>query len=288
MHPAPRLRRTDAHPEGITMNHSNVLRAGGIFALLLFSSIASAQSVVVIDDDLDELPPGFSLVTDSSTNATSSLQFGPVGNSTGLVFDGSWDVPGGGREFAISAMTPVIPTVDDFQFNPTDVDGIRSIRWMLDLAVTSATMVPPEQGVFAQLVVFQHQADGTVMGFPDDGFFVQVGDTVTLDKVALETDFGLPGMHPDFSPGGRSMSFGLQIGAAYPRDLMPEAFFVDGRMTADNWKVEVLGGLGGVFKDGFEEGLVVRSASSRPVRQSHACNCTVPNLTLSQPRQRSR
>lgn len=252
-------------------------------ATLLLCGTAAANEVLVIDDNLDVLPEGYVLVTNSSANATATVQIGDIGGSNGLIFDGTWTVAPNTREFAVGGLAPSIPTPDDFQLDPADVDGIVSIRWMLDLEVISDTMVPPDQGLFAQLVVFQLQPDFTVSAFLDDGSFVQGGETRTLDVTAVATDFGPPGQHPDFSPEGLPISFALQLGAAYPRDLLPDAFFVDGRMTADNWKVEVTGGAGGVFKNGFEDGMGTPAPRFQEASSAAECNCTAPRAFLGQP-----
>src|SRR5690606_24926536 len=95
-----------------------------------------------------------------------------------------------------------------------------------------------------------------VLRFVDSGNFVVTGQSVSLDNTLIESDFGLPGDRPDFSMTGRPLSFGLQFGAIYPRTTAPTAFFVDGRMTGDNWTVAVTEG-GGIFADSFESELVL-------------------------------
>lgn len=243
-------------------------------AALLLATAATAGDLLLIDDNLDTLPTGYFLITNSSENATADIQIGDIGGSNGLIFDGSWNVPASGFEFAIGAMVPMIPTVADFQLVPAQVDGIAAIRWMLDLEVISATMTPPQQGIFAHLLVFQLQPDGTVMGFIDGGNFIQTGEAKTIDVVAIETDFvQADGLHPDFAALARPMSFGLQLSAGYPRKTVPDAFFVDGRMTADNWKVEIAGGAG-FFSDGFESDVVV-TQSAEPI-STHAADCPCP------------
>jgi hypothetical protein len=244
-------------------------------AFLLLANPAIAGDVTLIDDNLDVLPPGYVLFENASTNATAAIQIGNIGSFNGLIFDGSWDVPANGQEFAVGAMTPVISTPADFQLNPADVDGIAGIRWMLDLEVTSATMTPPEQGIFAQLTIFQQQPDGTVQGFADGGTLIEPGKAITLDLVMIESDFGLPNAHPDFSAVALPMSFGLQLGATYPRLINPNPFFVDGRMTADNWKVEIAGGAG-IFNDGFETPPATVKAYESPSTVDQDCNCPIP------------
>jgi hypothetical protein len=266
--------------EDKTMNKALIL-IPIIAVSLLLAKAATAGDLLLIDDNLDVLPPGYDFFEGASSNATSSIQIGPIGASNGLIFDGSWNVPENGQESAVGAMVPVIPTVADFQLVPADVDGVAGIRWMLDVEVISSTMTPPQQGIFAQLVVFQEQADGTVLGFTDDGQFVQVGEAKTLDVVAIETDFGQPGAHPDFSALARPMSFGLQLGASYPRTVNPNAFFVDGRMTADNWRVEIAGGAG-FFADGFESEVVVTQSGQVLTADDWDCNCPTPAVIQAQ------
>lgn len=239
----------------------------GLLAFMLqLSMSAHAGDLTLISDNLDVLPPGYALVEQATENATADMQIGDIGGSNGLIFDGTWDVPAGGQESALGAMSPVIPTPADFQLDPADVDGIAGVRWTLDLAVISDTMVPPIQGIFAQLVVFQEQSDGTVLGFADDatnGNFIEAGQSKALDVILVESDFGSPGNRPDFSSLGRPLSFGLQFGATYPRTINPDAFFVDGRMIGDNWVIEIIGGAG-YLNDGFEDII----EAGQPVRQS--------------------
>jgi len=246
-----------------------------VSVLLLLPNAATAGDLLLIDDNLDVLPSGYSLGESASSNATASIQIGPIGASNGLIFDGSWNVPANGQEFAVGAMAPVIPTVADFQLIPADVDGIAGVRWMLDLEVISTTMVPPQQGIFVQLAVFQQQPDGTVAAFTDSGNFIQAGEARTIDVIAIESDFGQPGARPDFSALARPMSFGLQLGASYPQTVNPNAFFVDGRMTADNWRVEIAGGAG-FFADGFEADVVVTQSGEVLTADDADCNCPTP------------
>lgn len=253
-----------------------------ITALLLLANPATAGDVILIDDDLNVLPPGYVLLENSSTNATAAIQIGNIGSFTGLIFDGSWDVPANGQEFAVGAMAPMISTPADFQLDPADVDGIAGIRWMLDLEVTSATMTPPEQEIFAQLTIFQQQSDGTVLGFASRGTQIEPGTAITLDLVMIQSDFGQPGAHPDFSAVALPMSFGLQLGATYPRIINPSAFFIDGRMTADNWKVEIAGGAG-IFNDGFETPPATLQASESTSTVDQDCNCPIPPTTQGNP-----
>lgn len=233
------------------MKTGRIMLGLALVAVLGRAQAGPVGTVVLIDDALETLPVGYTLSEFTSANATASMQIGDVGGSNGLIFDGTWNVPAGGQEFAVGSMAPVIATPGDFQLDPAAVDGVAAVRWMLDAAVISSTMVPPEQGIFAQLVVFQQQPDGSVLAFADAGNFIPAGGSETLDRVLVESEFGLPGQHPDFRAVGRPLSFGLQFGASYPRTTQPGAFFVDGRMTGDNWQVEILGGAG-IFNDGFE------------------------------------
>ena len=256
------------------MSKAHTLTSYLISTALLSATAATAGDLLLIDDNLNTLPTGYELLTSSSENATADIQIGDIGDSNGLIFDGSWNVPANGFEFAIGAMAPVIPTVADFQLVPAEVDGIAAIRWMLDLEVISDTMTPPLQGIFAQLVVFQLQPDNSVLGFADSGQFIQAGEAKTIDVITIETDFGQPGgPHPDFAALAMPMSFGLQINAGYPRETNPNAFFVDGRMTADNWKVEIAGGAG-FFSDGFESD-VAMIETAEPI-STNAADCPCP------------
>jgi hypothetical protein len=259
------------------MSKVGSLKPSLIAAALTFAHAATAADLLLIDDTLDVLPAGYTLTESASTNATASMQIGNLGSSNGLIFDGSWDVPVNGQETAVGAMVPVIPTPADFQLDPADVDGIAGIRWMLDVQVSSSTMAPPEQGIFVQLTVFQLQPDGTVLGFADGGTLIDPGAPRTLDLIAIESDFGQPGARPDFSAVGLPMSFGLQMGATYPRTINPAAFFVDGRMTGDNWRVEIVGGAG-IFNDSFESEPTVTRALEPTSEQDESCNCPIPPI----------
>lgn len=245
-----------------------------LLGLMLNIPLAMAGEILVIDENLDALPPGYQLLTAASPNATAAVQIGDLGGSTGLIFDGSWDVPAGGTEFSVAALAPIVSTLDDLQLDPREIGGIASIQWTLDLEVISDTMIAPEQGIFAQLFIVQEQSDGTTAAFAEaGGNFVQVGQSIALDVTRTESDFGTPGLRPDFSPMGRRISFALQVGAQYPRDINPQAFFVDGRMTADNWTVTVKDAVG-VFKNGFEpaqnDGLLAELAEETD------CLCPAP------------
>ncbi len=241
--------------------------------LLLTSSVALAGEVLIIDENLDVLPLGYQLQTSASTNATADFQIGNLGASNGLIFDGSWDVPANGSEFSVGAMVPILLTPADFQLDPGDIDGITSVHWTLDVEVISTTMTPPEQGIFVQLIVFQEQSNGGVLTFADSGNFVVTGQSASLDITLIESDFGLPGARPDFSATGRPISFALQIGATYPKTTNPDAFFVDGRMTGDNWTVAVTGG-GEIFSDSFESGPVL--SRSAELADEDSCLCPAP------------
>jgi len=249
--------------------------------LIVASSTAMAGETLVIDEDLDTLPTGYQLLSGASANATADIQIGNIGGSNGLIFDGSWDVPANGEEFAVGALSPIVVTLDDLLLDPREIGGIVSVRWTLDAEVISDTMVAPEQGIFAQLFVLQEQADGFVVSFGETGGnFVQVGDSVALDVTLGEADFGAPGARPDFSPMGRRLSFALQLGAQYPRDTTPDAFFVDGRMTADNWTVTVTDGAD-VFKNGFEP--APAGTRAQHLAGDEDCMCpTLPPSVLNQ------
>lgn len=258
------------------MAYSPLVYFFALASMLLVAPAVRAGDLLLIDDDLDVLPAGYTLVEQASANATAQMQIGDIGGSNGLIFDGSWDVPQNGQESAVGGLVPVIPTPADFQLDPADVDGIAGIRWTLDLEVISATMMPPIQGIFAQLVVYQEQSNGTVMAFADDatnGNFIEAGQSKMLDVVLVESDFGSPGNRPDFRAIGRSMSFGLQFGAVYPRTINPDPFFVDGRMTGDNWTIEIIGGAG-YLDDGFE-GVAVPPQPDRQVSEGDE-NCLCP------------
>jgi len=257
------------------MSKAMIPIASMISIALLSATAAIAGDVVLIDDNLDTLPAGYVLSTNASANATADIQIGAIGASNGLIFDGSWNVPANGQEFALGQMLPTIPTPADFQLVPADVDGIAGIRWTLDVEVISTTMTPPQQGIFAQLVVFQLQPDGSVLSFADQGNFIQAGEASTIDVVAIESDFGQPGAQPDFSALALPISFGLVLGAAYPQTINPNAFFVDGRMTADNWRVEIIGGAG-FFEDGFEDDVVVTQSAAAV--SNHAVDCLCPTV----------
>ena len=194
-----------------------------------------------------------------------------------MIYDGSWDVPASGSEFSVAALAPILLTRDDFQFNPADVEGITSVHWTLDAEVISTTMVPPEQGIFIQLVIFQEQTNGSVRTFADTGNFIVTGQSVSLDIIATDLDFGAPGARPDFSAVGRPLSFALQIGATYPKTTQPDAFFVDGRLTADNWTVAVTDA-GGVFRDGFESELLLSDLAELEDEDDCLCPSLPPPL----------
>lgn len=242
-----------------------------VICLLLNSSLAMAGTMMVIDESLDSLPPGYQFATAASPNATAAISIGDIGGSNGVIFDGSWDVPASGTEFAVGSVSPIVQTLEDLQLDPREIGGIASIHWTLDTEVISTTMVAPEQGIFAQLFVIQEQSDGTLVGFGETGGnFVEVGESLSLDITLMESDFGSPGARPDFSPLGLRISFALQLGAQYPRDVQPDAFFVDGRMTAVNWTVSVTDS-GGVFKDGFEP-----EPAGNLLDRDKNCNCAAP------------
>lgn len=263
------------------MRYPSVLISGFAVVALLLSESASAEFLQVIVDDLDTPPPGFTLVTGASPNASASLQIDDVGGSNGLVFTGTWDVPANGQEFAVGALIPVTETTADFQFDPASTGGITGLRWALDLEVISTTMTPGVQGIFAQLVVYQQQPDDTVLAFTDGGNYITAGESTTIDVTAVDTDFGQPGANPDFSASGGPMSFGLQFGAVYPGVTVPEPFFVNGRMNADNWllfvdtpDVED----GDLFKDGFEEPMMSEPPAAKTVLPpSIDCDCATPS-----------
>lgn len=208
----------------------------------------------------------------ASSNATAEFQIGNLGVSNGLIFDGTWDVPAYGSEYSVGILEPTLPTSADFQLDPADIGGIASVRWTLDVEVISSTMVPPDQGIFVQLYVFQEQSDGSVWNFEDNGHFVVAGQSLSLDITATESDFGVPGDRPDFSANGGPLSFGLVFGAAYPRTTTPNAFYVDGRMTGDNWTVAVTPA--GIFEDRFET-QPVSSVLAEPTNNKD-CLCPAP------------
>ncbi len=256
------------------MSKSGAFLLSMVAATLGFVNAQAAEVILLIDEELEALPAGYSLSEFASANATAEIQVGDIGGSNGLIFDASWNVPASGVEVAIGAMIPVIPTHADFQLYPIDIGGFSEIRWMLDLEVISSTMTPPEQGIFAQLVVHQQQPNGSVLAFADQGNFIQAGESKVLDVVTTETDFGQPGANPDFSANGRPISFGLQFGATYPRVTNPEAFFVDGRMTADNWRVEIT--RAGIFSDRFESDLLLGQPAEQLSEQEENCICPKP------------
>lgn len=260
------------------MRNASVLNAGILVAALLFSKSVVADEVLVLHFDFEGQLTGYQLVASSSANATADIDVGPVGNSNGLRFEGSWNVPANGQEFAVGGLAPVIPTVNDFQVYPDQVDGIVSLRFTVDLAVISNTMVAPEQGIFAQLLVYQLQEDGTIRAFLDTGVYIIVGESKSVDIVRVESDFGLPGDRPDFSPSGRPFTIAFQLGAQYPREIVPDPFFIDGIMTADNLKVFYTGGLGSILKDGFEQGADGPTEARRAPQPALVveCNCEAP------------
>ena len=240
--------------------------------LLFASPVALANEVLIIDENLDALPSGYQLHAEASANATADFQIGNLGASNGLIFDGSWDVPSNGSEYAVGIMFPILQTPADYQLDPADTGGITRIHWTLDTEVTSTTMTAPEQGIYAQLVIFQELANGGTGFFSDIGHFVETGQSVSLDITATESDYGEPGNRPDFSATGRPISFALQIGATYPRIITPDAFFVDGRMTGDNWTVAVT--TDRVFSDSFESEPVSPDLAQRADKDN--CLCPAP------------
>lgn len=238
--------------------------------LLFASPVALADEILIIDDNLDALPAGYQLQAYASTNATAEFQIGNLGTFNGLIFDGSWDVAANGSEYAVGVMVPVLQTPAVFQLDPADIGGITSVHWTLDAEVISGTMAAPEQGIFVQLVIFQELAAGGSRAFSDNGRFVETGQSVSIDITSAESDFGEPGDRPDFSANGRPVSFGLQIGATYPKTVTPDAFFVDGRLTGDNWTVAVT--KDGIFSDSFESEPVLPPLAER----AHKDNCLCP------------
>src|SRR5699024_10415464 len=190
------------------------------------------------------------LQTYATVNATADFQVGSLGASNGLIFDGTWDVPANGQESSAGLLAPILTTPADFQLDPADIGGISSVHWSLDAEAISSTMVPPDQGIFAQLYIYQEQADGSVQPFSDGDSFVVVGQSVSLDVTATESDFGLPGDRPNFSATGRPLSFGLVLGGNYPKTPKSVALYIDGRITGNNWTAAVT--KGGIFKDRFE------------------------------------
>lgn len=243
--------------------------------LLFASPVTLAGEILVIDEKLDVLPPGYQLREHASSNATAEFQIGNLGVSNGLIFDGSWDVPANGTEHAAGDVTPILHSPADYQVDPRAIKGIASIRWTLDARVSSETMVP-EQGIFAQLIIFQEQADGKPAAFSDKGNFVEVGQSVSFDITVTESDFGTPGDRPDLSATGRPISFGLQFGATYPETTNPDKFYVEGRMTGNNWTVAITDG-GSIFSDGFEPEAKSSVMAERVERAAKAdCSCPAP------------
>ena len=238
------------------MSQFRIYVTGFTVILGLSLGVAEAAGVPVIDESFDALPQGYTLIEDSSENATASLQIGNVDGSNALIFDGTWSVPVNGQEYSLGALAPELLTVDDFQFDPVDTDGITSIQMKLDVEVTSNTMTPPQQGIFVQLSIYQLRPDGYVNFFSDNGSngnFIQAGQSEALDLTFDLSHFPADsfGDRPDFGVNALPMSFGLVFGAAYPRNPpLPNPINLDGRMTGDNWVVEVTGN--GIFKDSLE------------------------------------
>ena len=234
-----------------------------ILGLLLTSSAAMADDILVINESLNALPQGYELQSGSSANATVDFRIGNIGTSNGLILDGSWDVPPSGEEFAFGVAQPILQFPVDFQIDPRNIGGIASVHWTLDTEVISATMDPSIQGIFAQLLVYQEQTDGFIYSFSERvANYVLAGQSVSLDVTLFESDFipSVPGSSLDFSAAGRPILFALLLSAVYPRDTTPDAFFVDGRMTAKNWTVSVSNDFS-FFKDGFEPGSVMPGAA---------------------------
>ncbi|MDX2416084.1 MAG: hypothetical protein QNK19_01335 [Xanthomonadales bacterium] len=87
----------------------------------------------------------------------------------------------------------------------------------------------------------------------------------------------MPGARPDFSAVGRPLSFALQFGATYPKTTQLIAFFVDGRLTADNWTVAVIDA-GGIFRDSFESGAVQSGLAKQAAEVDCLCPAPPPML----------
>ncbi len=226
---------------------------------ILLAAGACFAGQTVIDEPFDSVPADYELIEGASANATASLQIGNINNSSRLIFDGTWDVPANGSEVSQAAFAPIVAAAGDYQVDPAQVDGITSIRFKLDVAVTSDTMMPPDEGVFVNLAIYQMRPDGLTNVFINTGPSVNIipaGSTTTVDLLLNQADYPMDqfGEQANFGDDGLPLSFGLIIGARYTDDSSTGAFFLDGRLTADNWTVEITTGQtpGLIFADGFQ------------------------------------
>lgn len=198
-----------------------------------------------LSETFDPPDPLYTLSTSATKNATAAIEIGPVGGSDGLIFDGSWNVAPQTQESAAGGFVP-----QGFQLDPLTVEAIGAVVFQADVEVISDNMDPKIQGIFIELIIFQQREDGNSNAFR---YFEQVlaGESKRLDVVLGEDDF-IPFSEGelDLGPYAPNLAFGLQIGAAYPRDLTDNQVVVSGRMTVDNWDLQLIGMP--LFEDNFE------------------------------------
>lgn len=215
--------------------------------MMLPCSIAFAQDFTAFElsESFDPPDPLYTLNSSATENATAAIEIGPVGGSDGLIFDGSWNVAPQTQESAAGGFVP-----QGFQLDPLTVEAIGAVAFQADVEVISDNMDPKIQGIFIELIIFQERPDGNSDAFR---YFelVLAGESKRLDVVLGEDDF-VPFSEGqlDLGPYAPNLAFGLQVGAAYPRELSDDQVFVSGRMTIDNWDLQLIGMP--LFEDNFE------------------------------------
>ncbi|MEE4638201.1 MAG: hypothetical protein V2J42_05630 [Wenzhouxiangella sp.] len=197
------------------------------------------NSVEVVNEDFENPFDGYNLSVFASDNATASIELGDVAGSQGLVYSGTWSIPPGGFEFSSGLAVPEISSPASFQFDPSSVDGIVSVTYSID-AILNGFSGDDIGNLFAVLLIYQQNDEGGVEAFTQTQVQTMV-DSETLTNVETQLrreDFlRSDGKLPDFSPDGRPMSFGLQLGALFDA----QTFVGDrqGHLRVDNWSVAV-------------------------------------------------
>lgn len=161
--------------------------------------------------------------------------------------------PLGEFEFSSGLVVPAIPSPQDFQFDPSSVDGIVAVNYSVD-AVLNGFPEDNVDSLFVVLLIYQLNDQGGVEAFTQSQVRTTI-DSETLMNVETQLrreDFLRgDGMMPDFSPDALPISFGLQLGALFdPEDFVGD---LQGHLRVDNWTVNVEFP-DRVFDDRFEDG----------------------------------
>jgi len=197
------------------------------------------NSAEVVNEDFENPFVGYSLSTFTSENATASIELGDVAGSQGLVYGGTWSIAPGEFEFSSGLLVPETPSPQDFQFDPSSVDGIVSVTYSVD-AILNGFPDDDVGNLFVVLVIYQLNDQGGLEVFSQSQVRTTI-DSETLINVETQLrreDF-LRGddMMPDFSPDALPMSFGLQLGALF--DAQEFVGDLQGHLRVDNWTVTV-------------------------------------------------